>query len=67
MIQRSLRQGMIYPRYRVGMIAYTDEIYDVYNELGSIITIDKLKDEGVPPITPQKSTNMAKAFRYAER
>jgi uncharacterized protein YegL len=62
MIQRSLRQGKIHPRYRIGMIAYTTDLYDVYD---GIITIDKLKDEGVPPITPQKSTDMAKAFRYA--
>lgn len=62
MISRSLRQGKIHPRYRIGMIAYTTELYDVY---GGIITIDKLKEEGVPPITPQKSTDMAKAFRYA--
>jgi hypothetical protein len=67
MIQRSMRQGKIHPRYRVGMIAYSDEIYDVYGNLGSIISIDKIKDEGIPLITPQKSTNMAKAFRYAAK
>lgn len=65
MIQRSLRQGKIHPRYRVGMVAYSDDIYDVYGKLGSIITVDRLKDDGVPLITPQKGTNMAKAFRYA--
>ncbi len=67
MIQRSMRQGKIHPRYRVGMIAYSDKIYDVYGELGSIVSIDRIKDEGIPLITPQKSTNMAKAFRYAEK
>ena len=67
MIQRSMRQGKIHPRYRVGMIAYSEKIYDVYGNLGSIVSIDRLKDEGIPSITPQKSTNMAKAFRYAEK
>jgi uncharacterized caspase-like protein/Mg-chelatase subunit ChlD len=67
MIQRSMRQGKIHPRYRVGMVAYSDELYDVYGELGSIISIDKIKDEGIPSITPQKSTNMARAFRYAAK
>jgi Mg-chelatase subunit ChlD len=67
MIQRSMRQGKIHPRYRVGMIAYSDKIYDVYGKLGSIISIDQLKNEGIPAITPQKSTNMAKAFHYAEK
>jgi hypothetical protein len=65
MIQRSLKQGKIRPKYRIGMVAYSDDIYDVYGAMGSIITVDKLKDEGVPLITPQKGTNMAKAFRYA--
>ncbi len=65
MIQRSLRQGKIHPRYRVGMIAYSTDLYDVYGDLGSIVTIEKLKDEGVPSITPQQTTDMAKAFRYA--
>jgi uncharacterized caspase-like protein len=67
MIQRSMRQGKIHPRYRVGMIAYSDEIYDVYGELGSIISIEKIKDEGIPAIAPQKSTDMARALKYAAK
>jgi Mg-chelatase subunit ChlD len=67
MIQRSMRQGKIHPRYRVGMIAYSDVLYDVYGNLGSIVSIEQLKNEGIPAIAPQKSTNMAKAFRYAEK
>jgi Mg-chelatase subunit ChlD len=67
MIQRSMRQGKIHPRYRVGMIAYSDEIYDVYGELGSIISIEQIKDEGIPAIAPQKSTNMARALKYAAK
>lgn len=67
MIQRSMRQGKIHPRYRVGMIAYSDKLYDVYGNLGSIVSIEQLKNEGIPSITPQKSTDMAKAFRYAEK
>jgi len=67
MIQRSLRQGKIHPRYRVGMIAYSTDLFDVYGDIGSIVTIDKLKDEGVPLITPQQRTDMAKAFRYAHK
>lgn len=67
MIQRSLRQGKIHPRYRVGMIAYSETVYDVYGDMGSIVSIEKLKDQGIPAISPQKSTNMAKAFRYAAK
>jgi uncharacterized protein YegL len=67
MIERSLRQGKIHPRYRIGMIAYSTDLYDVYGDLGSIVTIDRLKDEGVPSISPQQTTDMAKAFRYANK
>lgn len=67
MIQRSMRQGKIHPRYRVGMIAYSDKIYDVYGKLGSIVSVEQLKNEGIPAIAPQKSTNMARAFGYAEK
>lgn len=67
LIQKALRHGIIHPRYRVGMIAYSTELYDVYGKIGSIIAVDKLKEEGVPPLQPHKQTNMAKAFRYAIR
>lgn len=67
MIQRSLRQGKIHSRYRVGMIAYSTDLFDVYGDLGSIVTIEKIKDDGIPAITPQQGTNMAKAFRYANK
>jgi hypothetical protein len=68
MIQRSLRQGQIHPRYRIAMVGYKDELYDVYKteqNNKSILNVEELKEQGVPPITPQKWTNMAKAFRYA--
>lgn len=68
MIKRSLRQGVTHPRYRIGMIAYSDNLYDVYGNdqnKKSILTIGEIKEQGVPPITAQKWTNMAKAFRYA--
>ena len=62
MIQRSLRQGKISPRYRVAVIAYSADLYNIY---GGIIPVDKLKDEGIPPLTPQHGTDMAKVFKYA--
>ena len=61
MIQRSLRQGKIHPRYRVAMVAYSANVFDVYN---GIISIDRLKDEGIPPLSTQQGTSMARAFRY---
>jgi uncharacterized protein YegL len=65
MISKAMRQGEISPRYRVAMIGYTNQPYDIYYDYGSIITIDKLQDEGVPDITPQYKTNMAEALKYA--
>jgi hypothetical protein len=66
MIQRSLQQRIVRPRYRIGMVAYTDELYDVYGSDGSIITIDKIAKLGTPTFQPQKSTQkIGKAFRYA--
>lgn len=65
MFARSSRQGQTHPRYRIGMIAYSDILYDVYGDKGSIVTIADLRNEGIPEISPQKWTNMAKAFRFA--
>lgn len=67
MIQRSLRQGTIHPRYRIGMIAYSNDLHDIYAGMGSIITSDKLRDEGIPDLVPRQGANMAKAFRYATK
>ena len=65
MIRRSMRQGVVHPRYRLAMIGYTDKLYDIYADSGSIVTIDKVVDEGVPDLTAQNTTNMGLAFRYA--
>lgn len=70
MIQRSLRQGVVHSRYRVGMIAYSDFLYDIYGtdpEKGSFLSIQEIQDQEIPALTPQKWTNMAKAFRYAAK
>lgn len=64
MIQRSLRQGQIHPRYNVGMIAYSGEVFDIFDGVKSI---SDLKDEGVPSLSPQTSTRTAKAFRYVKK
>ncbi len=65
MLQRSLKQGEIRSRYRVAMIGYTDELFNVYGDFGTIVTVDKLDQEGVPALTAQYTTDMDKAFRYA--
>ncbi len=62
MLKYSLKQGKVRPRYRIGMIAYESELYDVYD---GILEIDKIISQGIPNLTPQRKTDMAKAFRYA--
>lgn len=62
MVQRSLRQNKIRPRYRVAMIAYSDKLWDV---LDGIKTVDLIK--GVPNLLPQERTNTAKGFKYVKK
>jgi hypothetical protein len=62
MVQRSLRQNKIRPRYRVAMIAYSDKLWNVHD---GIQTIDKIK--GVPNLTPQERTNTALGFKYVKK
>lgn len=64
MTQRSLRQGKIRPRYRVGVIAYSDELYDIYD---GFRTIDYISQQGVPALTPQRRTNTADGFLYVNQ
>lgn len=65
MTRRSLRQGIFRPRYRLAIVAYSGEVYDVYKNLGSFIAVESQNEVGLPGLTPQDTTNMAAAFRYA--
>lgn len=74
MVKRSLMQGQIKPRYRIGMVTYSDNLYDVYGDgqkQESILTIKEIVDQCAPSIASQgwtdtlKKTIMAKAFHYA--
>jgi uncharacterized protein YegL len=64
MLKWSTKQGKVRPRYRIGMIAYESDLYDVYD---GILTLDKVIDQGIPNLMPQRKTEMAKAFRYASK
>jgi hypothetical protein len=65
MVFRSTKGSRISPRYRVALIAYSDEVHDL---LGGIKKIDELMAiGGIPELSTQRFTNTAEAFLYAEK
>jgi hypothetical protein len=62
MIQRSTRGELISPRYRIAMVAYTDDPIDL---LGGVLTIDQVAQRGKIKLTPNHLTNTDKAFAMA--
>jgi hypothetical protein len=64
MVFRSTRGGRLSPRYRIALIAYSDDVYDL---LGGIRGIDEVAQMGAPELSPQRTTDTARAFAYAER
>lgn len=63
MVQRSLKQGKIASRYKVAIIAYSDEVWDIFN---GIIPIDVLAQRGIPVLNIQNRTNPAMGFKYVK-
>lgn len=64
MVFRSTKGGRVAPRYRIGLLAYSDRVYDV---LDGIKTVDQVAQLGVPSLSPMRTTETAKAFAQAER
>lgn len=65
MARRSLRQGIIHPRYHVGCFCYADEIIDIYD---GIQGISKIIENGLTDFTPRKSqSDSYKALLYIEK
>ena len=62
MVQRSTKGEIVSPRYRLGLIAYNSQPYDV---LGGIQTITDVVAKGTPQFDPSGSTDTAGAFAYA--
>jgi len=62
MVQRSLRQGTIRARYRVGMIAYSTDVWDILDGIKPVGDIDS-----VPVLHPQHRTNTAGGFKVARK
>jgi uncharacterized protein YegL len=64
MVQRSLKNQKISPRYRVAMIAYSD---DVYNILDGIQPIDVIAKKGIPKLEPLNRTDFTKGLKYTKK
>lgn len=63
MVQRSLRNKELRPRYRVAMIAYSDDVYDL---LSGVKTIDFVAKKGYPKLEPLNKTDTTKGFLYVK-
>jgi hypothetical protein len=62
-VQRSFKQKEINPRYRIGMFAYGDELFDL-NE--GVRSIGEIAAAGIPQLSLLEGrSNVSKAFRYA--
>ncbi|WP_232699386.1 vWA domain-containing protein [Brevibacillus daliensis] len=65
MIFRSTKGSRMSPRYRVAILAYSDEVYDL---LDGIRGIDEVARLGVlPELSPRRLTDTAKAFLQVEK
>lgn len=56
---RSTKGKRIFPRYRIAMFAYSD---DVYNVFGGAKTITEVVRMGVPDLSPMKQTDTARGL-----
>lgn len=65
MVFRSTKGSRLSPRYRISILAYSDEVYDL---LDGVRSIDQVASRGaLPQLTPMKFTDTAKAFAQAEK
>ena len=61
---RSTKGGMLAARYRIAILAYSNEVYDLLGGVKNIAEVAKL---GLPEISPGKTTDTALAFQAAEK
>ncbi|WP_435924035.1 vWA domain-containing protein [Paenibacillus sp. DYY-L-2] len=64
-VYRSTKGSRLSPRYRIAILAYSDEVYDL---LDGVKSIDRIANSGsLPELYPKRFTDTAKAFRQAEK
>ncbi|MCM3128840.1 vWA domain-containing protein [Paenibacillus provencensis] len=65
MVFRSTKGSRLTPRYRIAILAYSDDVYDL---LGGVKGIDEIAAIGsIPDLTPMRFSDSAKAFLQAEK
>ena len=62
MVRRSTKGEVVSPRYRLAMVAYSDQPFDL---LGGVESIDKVIQKGRPTLSTLSTTDTASAFIYA--
>src|ERR1044071_7147673 len=62
MVRRSTKGESVSPRYRISILAYSNETVDI---LPGIKTIDEIAKLGNPNLQPTNTTDTAKAFAFA--
>lgn len=65
MVFRSTKGNRLTPRYRIAILAYSDDVYDLLNGIKSIDEIAAIGS--LPDLTPKRFSDSAKAFLQAER
>lgn len=64
MIFRSTKGNSLMPRYRIALLAYSDDVYDLLN---GVKGIDEIASVGsLPELSPKRFSEAAKAFLQAE-
>jgi hypothetical protein len=64
MVFRSTKGRRIFPRYRMAIYAYSDNVFDI---LGGIKTVAEVARLGVPELAPMATTHTAKGLVYVEK
>lgn len=64
MVARSTRGTSIQPRYRIAILAYASQVFDI---LGGVKTVAEFAQLGVPSLAPMDTTNTEAAFLAAEQ
>lgn len=65
MVFRSTKGNRLTPRYRIAILAYSDDVYDLLNGIKGIDEIAAIGS--LPDLTPKRFSDSAKAFIQAEK
>lgn len=64
LVFRSTKGARVAPRYRLGLLAYSDHVYDL---LDGVHSISDVAPRGLPQLTPLRTTDTERVFVEVER